>query len=133
MNLCNTLCSGAALRTDTIERDFAHRLTQPTTLAINCRTAKRPQIATKDVGQIGFISWSQDGKYLYFDTLQTSTPFFGRVKLGSTQFEPLVDLKNVSRFLGPWGEWNGVTPDGSAVLVRDISTHEIYALSVQWP
>jgi len=87
---------------------------------------------TKDVGQIGFISWSKDGKYLCFDTVLTSKPFFGRVKLGQAQIEPVVDLKGIHRFLGPWGEWNGIDPNGSPVLVRDIGTHEIYALDVQW-
>jgi Tol biopolymer transport system component len=88
---------------------------------------------TKEVGQIGFISWSRDGKYVYFDTLLTNAPFFGRVKLGQTQSERVVDLKGIRRFLGPWAEWNGISPDNSPILVRDISTHEIYALDTQWP
>jgi Tol biopolymer transport system component/predicted Ser/Thr protein kinase len=88
---------------------------------------------TKGVGQIGFISWSKDGKYLYYDTLMTSAPFFGRVTLGQTQFEPIVDLKGVRRFLGPFAEWNGIDPDGFPLLVRDVSTHEIYALDTEWP
>jgi Tol biopolymer transport system component len=88
---------------------------------------------TKDVGQIGFISWSKDGKYIYFDTLLTSKPLFGRVKLGGAQFEPVVDLKGIHRFFGPWAEWNGIAPDSSPVLVRDISTYEIYALDMRWP
>ena len=87
----------------------------------------------KMVGQIGFISWSKDGKYLYYDTLTTSSPFFGRVKLGQTQFEPIVDLKGIRRFLGPFAEWNGIDPDGFPLLVRDVSTHEIYALDTEWP
>jgi len=88
---------------------------------------------TKDVGQIGFISWSKDGKFIYFDRFLTGKPFWGRVKLGQNQFEPVVDLKGIHRFLGPWAEWNGITPDSSPLIVRDISTHEIYALDVQWP
>jgi len=87
----------------------------------------------KAAAQIGFISWSKDGKYLYYDTLTTTTPFFGRVKLGQTQFEPVVSLQGIRRFLGPFAEWNGIDPDGFPLLVRDISTHEIYALDTQWP
>jgi serine/threonine protein kinase/Tol biopolymer transport system component len=87
----------------------------------------------KTVGQIGFISWSKDGKYIYYDTLLTSSPFFGRVKLGQTQFEPIADLKGIRRFFGPFAEWNGIDPDGFPLLVRDVSTHEIYALDTEWP
>ncbi len=89
--------------------------------------------AKQDLGVIGFISWSQDAKYMYFDTLFAGKSWFGRVRLGQSGFEPLVDLKDVHRFIGPWGPWNGIMPDGSPILVRDTSTHEIYALDVQWP
>jgi Tol biopolymer transport system component len=88
---------------------------------------------TRDVGQLGFVSWSPDGKYLYFDTLRTDKPFFSRVRLGQHQLEPVVDLKGIRRFPGPWGEWSGITPEGSPVLVRNTSVDEIYALDVQWP
>jgi Tol biopolymer transport system component/DNA-binding winged helix-turn-helix (wHTH) protein len=88
---------------------------------------------TKDVGQVGFISWSKDGEYMYFATFLTDKPFFGRVKLGRNKFEPLVDLKGIHRYFGPWAEWNGIAPDNSPLLVRDISTREIYAIDVQWP
>jgi serine/threonine protein kinase len=88
---------------------------------------------TKTPGVAGFLSWSQDGKYLYFDTLFTDKPVFGRLKVGQTQFEPIVDLKGINRFFGPFGLWSGIAPDGSPILDRDISTHEIYALDVQFP
>ena len=97
------------------------------------RTQKWSDWAKQDLGAIGFISWSQDGKHLYFDTLFRGKSWFGRVQLGHSEFEPLVDLKDVHRFAGPWGPWNGVMPDGAPILVRDTSTHEIYALGVQWP
>jgi hypothetical protein len=43
-----------------------------------------------------------------------------------------VDLKGINRYIGPF-QWNGVAPDGSLLLVRDISTQEIYALDLQLP
>jgi hypothetical protein len=59
---------------------------------------------------------------------------FGRVRLGHRQFEPIVDLKRLNRFLGPFGLWSGVAPDGLLhLLVRDISTQEIYALDGHFP
>jgi serine/threonine protein kinase len=88
---------------------------------------------TKTAAVTGFLSWSQDGKYLYFDTLFTDKPVFGRLKVGQTQFEPIVDLKGINRYFGPFGLWSGIAPDGSPILDRDISTQEIYALDVQFP
>jgi hypothetical protein len=82
---------------------------------------------------MGFISWSPDEKHLYFDTLRSTNDFFNRVSLGQHRVELTVDLKGINRFLGPWGQWSGIMPDGSPILVRDISVDEIYALDVQWP
>jgi hypothetical protein len=31
------------------------------------------------------------------------------------------------------GTWSGLTPDGSPLFTRDISTQEIYALDVEFP
>ena len=34
---------------------------------------------------------------------------------------------------GPFGPWSGIAPDGSPLLVRDISNEEIYSLDLQLP
>jgi hypothetical protein len=87
---------------------------------------------TKAVGQIGFISWSKDGKYLYFDTLMTSAPFFGRVKVGQTQFEPVVDLKGIRRFLGVRLP-NGTASTSTALPYSSAtSAHKRSTLSTQY-
>jgi len=58
---------------------------------------------TRDVGQMGFISWSPDEKHLYFDTLRSTNDFFNRVRLGRREVESMVALKgiNLSRPVGP--------------------------------
>jgi Tol biopolymer transport system component len=85
-------------------------------------------------GVIGFPNWSQDGKYLYFDTTFSENSTFRRVKVGRTHSEFLVDLKGLRRYSGPptFG-WSGIAPDGSNLFVRDLSTDEIYALDVDLP
>ncbi len=88
---------------------------------------------TKTPAVTGFISWSRDGKYLYFDTLYTDKPVFSRLKIGQAQIEPLIELKGINRYFGPFGLWSGIAPDGSPILDRDISTQEIYALDVEFP
>jgi NAD(P)-dependent dehydrogenase (short-subunit alcohol dehydrogenase family) len=48
--------------------------------------------------------------------------------IGEQQPEFLVDLKDLHR---SW--WGGITPDGSPIFSRDISTDEIYALDLDLP
>ena len=37
------------------------------------------------------------------------------------------------RYWGPFGPWTGLGPDDTPLLVRDISSQEIYALDWQAP
>jgi len=85
-------------------------------------------------GVVGYVNWSQDGSYLYYDSSFTDHPTFRRVKVGQTRSELLVDLKRLPRYLAPpaYG-WSGVAPDGSALFTRDLSTDEIYALDLELP
>jgi serine/threonine protein kinase len=85
-------------------------------------------------GAIGYLTWSQDGNYLYYDSVGTDHPAFRRAKVGQTHSELLIDLKGLLRYETPpaYG-WSGIAPDGSALFVRDLSTHEIYALDLDLP
>jgi len=85
-------------------------------------------------GVVGYLNWSQDGSYLYYDNTYTDHPTFRRVKIGQTRSELLVDLKGLPRYLAPpaYG-WTGIAPDGSALFTRDLSTDEIYALDLELP
>ncbi|MGC2476446.1 MAG: protein kinase [Candidatus Sulfotelmatobacter sp.] len=85
-------------------------------------------------GAVGYLNWSQDGSYLYYDSSFTDHPSFRRVKVGQTHSELLVDLKELPRYSAPpaYG-WSGIAPDGSALFVRDLSTDEIYALDLDLP
>lgn len=82
---------------------------------------------------IGYPSWSHDGQYLYFDTILTDDPAFFRIRISDRKLERLFSLKAVRRFWGELGEWTGLAPDDSPLLVRDTSSQEIYALDFQAP
>ena len=82
---------------------------------------------------IGYPSWSHDGQYLYFDTTLTDDPAFFRIRISDRKLERLFSLKAVRRFWGELGEWTGLAPDDSPLLVRDTSSQEIYALDFQVP
>jgi Tol biopolymer transport system component/DNA-binding winged helix-turn-helix (wHTH) protein len=80
---------------------------------------------------IGYPSWSHDGQYLYFDTILSDDPAFFRIRISDRKLERLVSLKGVRRFWGELGEWTGLAPDDSPLLVRDTSSQEVYALDFQ--
>ena len=42
-------------------------------------------------------------------------------------------MEGLRRFGGVWGSWSGIAPDGSVLAVRDVSSHEVYALDLQLP
>ncbi len=81
----------------------------------------------------GYPSWSHDGQYLYFDTTFTDDPAIFRIRISDRKMERLASLKDIRRLLGEWGEWTGLAPDDSTLLVRDTSSQEIYALDFQAP
>jgi Tol biopolymer transport system component len=83
--------------------------------------------------RFSYPAWSRDGKYLYFETWVTDTPGYYRVRLGQTRLELLVDLKGLHQVDTSLGIWSGITPDGSPLFVRDLSTDEIYALDLELP
>ncbi len=85
-------------------------------------------------GEVGYLNWSQDGGYLYYDSPFSDHPTFRRVKVGQTHSELLVDLKGLLRYITqPAVGWSGIAPDGSALFIRDLSTDEIYALDLDLP
>ena len=78
---------------------------------------------------IALPTWSRDGQYVYYDA-RGKRPGYRRVRVGQTRSELLVDLKNFHTY-GPG--WSGVTPSGSPLFVRDVSSDEIYSLEVELP
>jgi len=80
-------------------------------------------------GVISFPAWTSDSKSIYF----TEQHDVRKVALGATRSEVLASLQNVRLFRGRWGNWAGVSPDGSPLFVRDTSTQELYALDVNLP
>jgi len=85
------------------------------------------------LGTLSYPTWSRDGKYLYFAASATDSPGYYRTKVGQLRAERLVELQNVRQFSGGLGTWSAITPDGSPLFVRDLSTDEIYALDLDLP
>ena len=102
-------------------------------LLLDLSTQKWRQLADK-MGVIGYMTWSRDSKSVGFDTsFPTTDPGFFRVGIPDGQIARILSLKKIRRFFPTSGEWSGMAPDGSPLLVRDISTQEIYALDWKLP
>ena len=101
-------------------------------MLLDLSTQQWRQLADK-MGTLGYMTWSTDSKYIGFDTSFTGDPGFFRLRVADGQIGRVVSLKNIRRFFPQWGEWSGMAPDGSPLVVRDISTQELYALDWQVP
>ncbi len=82
---------------------------------------------------VGSTNWSADNKYIYFDNGLSENPAFYRVRVSDRKLERLADLKGFRRVVSGWLPWSGVTPDGAPLLLRDISSQEVYALDFEAP
>jgi len=82
---------------------------------------------------INYPDWSADSRYLAWDNFATSNPTCRRIKVGDHQAENLFVIKDLRRYIGLFGTWGGLTPDGSRLFVRDLSTQDVYALDVDLP
>ena len=85
----------------------------------------------KDGEAIGYPAWSKNSRSIYFRTIASSDPGAYAVRLGESKPERVMGLKGIRQYCGYFGNWNGYMPDGSILLVRDISVQEIYALELE--
>jgi hypothetical protein len=80
--------------------------------------------------------WSSDGQYVYFSTLYFSAPGKNggvfRWKLSTNTTETVVKYPDFL-LTGIFGVFYGVTPGGEILLLRDLSTRDLYALDVDLP
>ncbi len=102
-------------------------------LILDMRTKQLRELAHRTT--IGYLAWSADSRYMYFDTLFEQNPAYHRVRVADGKMETIVDLKQIRTFpsqFGP-GSWTGLAPGDIPLFVRDTSAQEIYALDLQLP
>jgi len=91
-----------------------------------------------DVGRsafMGYLAWSADSRYVYFDTVLDENPAYHRLRVSDGKLESIADLKPIRTFpsqFGP-GSWTGLGPGDVPLFVRDTSAQEVYALDLQLP
>jgi Tol biopolymer transport system component/DNA-binding winged helix-turn-helix (wHTH) protein len=85
------------------------------------------------IGDADYASWSQDGRYIYFNTLSNpKDPGLFRLRVADRRLEKLYARKDIM-LAGIYGLWSGVAPDGSLLVLRDSGTRDIYAIDVDLP
>jgi eukaryotic-like serine/threonine-protein kinase len=82
---------------------------------------------------VGYMSWSRDGKYVYFDSTSPTDPAIYRVRIGDRKLERVASLKDIRREWGIWFPWFALAPDDSPLLLRSAGSQEIYALDWEAP
>lgn len=76
-----------------------------------------------------YPNWSRDGAHLYLNGGDYVDPHVYRIHVPDLKIERVADLTGVAP-AGLWGTWSGLAPDGSVLLLRDLSAENIYA--IQW-
>jgi serine/threonine protein kinase/dipeptidyl aminopeptidase/acylaminoacyl peptidase len=82
---------------------------------------------------VAYPTWSRDGRYLYFDGILDNQESYCRVQVGDGKLERIFSLKGFQAAGGAFGNWSGLAPDDSPLVVRDASIQEIYALDWEHP
>lgn len=95
--------------------------------------SRKWSVIAKGLGPIGYMEWTDGGKSILFDTLLVQEPAFYRLRLSDLHLDTVAKIGDIRRYYGPFGPWTGIAPDGSPLLVRDISNEEIYSLDLQLP
>jgi tricorn protease-like protein len=89
----------------------------------------------KDLGAIGYLTWSHDSSWVNFDTSLNKEPGYYRLRVGDLKLEKLVSFAKMRFFPGQFGgaPWTGLGPGDVPLFPRDISTQEIYAFDLHLP
>ncbi len=82
---------------------------------------------------VAYPTWSRDSRYLYFDGILDNQESYYRVRVSDGKLEPIFSLKGFQAASGVFGNWSGLAPDESPLVVRDASIQEIYALDWDRP
>jgi hypothetical protein len=81
------------------------------------------------IGIHAFAPWSSDSRYIYF-LRYANDPAILRIPVTGGEAKMVVDLKGF-RFTGTLGLWFGLDPTDTPLMLRDVSTSDVYALTLE--
>jgi Tol biopolymer transport system component/DNA-binding winged helix-turn-helix (wHTH) protein len=87
----------------------------------------------KSLPIFGPCSWSHDSQSIYCDRRSDSEAAVVRVRVANGRIEKVVSLKGIHRADGAFGEWFGLDTNNAPLVLRDMSSRQIYALDWEAP
>ena len=82
----------------------------------------------------GWPCWSRDGRHLYaLGSRDDTKDWIYRVRIRDRRVEKLVSVKEIPRPTTRGGQWMGLAPDDSPLVLQELSIEEIYALEWEAP
>ena len=102
-------------------------------MLLDLKTGQWSELAVGRV--LAYPNWSLDGKYISYQDTGNDGPELDRVSVPAGRKERVAGLKDISRSVLSLsnGAWNGVAPNNSLLIMRDVGNREIYALEMQLP
>jgi Tol biopolymer transport system component/DNA-binding winged helix-turn-helix (wHTH) protein len=83
---------------------------------------------------IEYPNWSSDSQNLFFESTVNGGRALFRVNLSTRRTERVLSLARMRRPSVPFGvQWSGLALDNSTLIMRDVGTREIYALTLDLP
>lgn len=114
---------------------YAETVRNHTQFLFDRHTQRWSRLIQRPAGS-GWPAWSSDSKYIYMsddmDAPGESINLY-RLHVSDGTLEPITTVKVPGGLVGVWGGWLSYAPDGSPLLLRDLSIQEIYALDVDLP
>jgi eukaryotic-like serine/threonine-protein kinase len=101
----------------------------PKSLGMNIFDIRTQRWSTPYKGPAGFPRWSRDSRSIYFLGLPYNPGLF-RIPVTGGDAERITDLKDV-HYTGYYSVWFGLDPTDAPLLLRDIGTSDIYALTLE--
>jgi eukaryotic-like serine/threonine-protein kinase len=98
-------------------------------IGLNIFDVRTQRWSTPFKGPAGFPRWSRDSRSIYFLGLPYNPGVF-RVPVTGGDAERITDLKGV-HYTGYYSVWFGLDPTDAPLLLREIGTSDIYALTLE--
>jgi Tol biopolymer transport system component len=99
-------------------------------LLFDRETQKWSELLSKIPG--AWPQWSSDSKFVYLSHFGHGAALY-RVRIADRKTERVAAVDVPGGVTGYATSWMSMAPDGSFLLLRDLSIQEIYALDVDWP
>lgn len=99
-------------------------------LTLSIFDLKTQHWSTPYKGLFAYANWSSDSHYLYLLRYAGSSPAVLKVPAKGGTPQVVVDLKSF-RLTGALGLWLGLDPTDAPLLLRDLGSDDVYALSLE--